>query len=169
MPMTYEPIATYTFASAASTITFNSIPGTYTDLQIIGYFGDSSNGGDSRLYLNGDTASNYNMNRWWSNYNGTAIEGQILFSATGFWLSQNNANSTDFITSIVDINNYASTLMFKQCTIQNYQSGSSRAQTPTTIGGAWKNTAAVTSLTMTSNAGNFPIGSSFTIYGITKA
>lgn len=171
MPKTYEPIATHTFATAASTITFSSIPGTYTDLQIIGYFGDSSSGGDSRLYLNGDTGTNYNMNRWWAEYStGGAIQGQIILSTqTGFWLSQNNANSSDFICSIVDINNYASSSMFKQCTIQNYQSGSTRAQTPTMIGGAWRNTAAITSLTMTCNAGNFPVGSSFAIYGIAKA
>ena len=172
MPSTYEPIATTTLTSATNTVTFSSIPAAYTDLQMIAYFGDSSSGGDSRMYFNGDTGNTYSMNRWWSNYNGTAIEGQILLSTAGnngFWLSQNNANSSDFICSKIDINNYASSSMFKQAIIQNYQSGSTRAQTPTTLSGAWKNTAAVTSITLVCSAGNFPVNTCFTIYGILKA
>ncbi len=37
MPKTYEPIATTTLGSAAATVTFSTIPGTYTDLVLIDY------------------------------------------------------------------------------------------------------------------------------------
>jgi hypothetical protein len=35
MPATYEPIATTTLGTAAATITFSSIPATYSDLMQI--------------------------------------------------------------------------------------------------------------------------------------
>ena len=35
MPATYEPIATTTLGSAATNITFSSIPATYTDLRLV--------------------------------------------------------------------------------------------------------------------------------------
>ena len=35
MPATYEPIATTTLGSAAASITFSSIAGTYTDLRLV--------------------------------------------------------------------------------------------------------------------------------------
>ena len=38
MPKTYEPIATTTLGSAASSYTFSSIPNTYTDLRVVVYW-----------------------------------------------------------------------------------------------------------------------------------
>jgi len=58
MPSTYTPIATTTLGSAASSVTFSSISGAYTDLVLVGAGTLASN-----LYLNvkfnNDTGSNY--------------------------------------------------------------------------------------------------------------
>jgi hypothetical protein len=55
MPATYEPIATTTLGSAATTITLSSIPSTYTDLRLVTVLSNNGAGGDS-LYItcNGD-------------------------------------------------------------------------------------------------------------------
>jgi hypothetical protein len=37
MAKTYEPIATTTLGTAAATVTFSSISGTYTDLVLVNY------------------------------------------------------------------------------------------------------------------------------------
>ena len=56
----YDSIATTTLSSSASSITFSSIPATYTHLQIRGIVGDVTGGQASILaQLNGDTATNY--------------------------------------------------------------------------------------------------------------
>ncbi len=59
MPATYEPLATTTLGSAASSVTFSSISGSYTDLVVV--FSGTAGGGNSNLILtfNSDTGSNY--------------------------------------------------------------------------------------------------------------
>ena len=61
MPSTYEPIATTTLGSTAATITFSSIPATYTDLRIA-LVGSLSGGGNyGNLRFNSDSGSNYSV------------------------------------------------------------------------------------------------------------
>jgi len=73
MPTTYEPIATTTLGSAAASITFSSIPATYTDLRLVmvgttsasdwsfcrfnGTDGSSTAYSSTRLYADGSTAA----------------------------------------------------------------------------------------------------------------
>ena len=61
MTATYEKIATNTLSSAAISLTFSSIPATYTDLVLITSSQHAASDASSRLYLNfnSDTATNY--------------------------------------------------------------------------------------------------------------
>ena len=59
MPNTYEPIATNTLGSAASSVTFSSIPSTYTDLIVVMNYANSTGLADVFFRFNGDTGSNY--------------------------------------------------------------------------------------------------------------
>ncbi len=60
MTKTYVPISTTTLGSNASTVSFSSIPGTYTDLVIVmGVISTSNTGHYVYLQYNGDTGSNY--------------------------------------------------------------------------------------------------------------
>jgi hypothetical protein len=58
MPATYEPIATTTLGSTAATITFSSIPATYTDLRLV-FTGASTSTTASRFKLNNDASTIY--------------------------------------------------------------------------------------------------------------
>jgi hypothetical protein len=57
---TYEAIATQTLGSAAASVTFSSIPSTYTDLVLVCNFETSSNAiAGVYIQFNGDTSTNY--------------------------------------------------------------------------------------------------------------
>jgi hypothetical protein len=58
---TYEAIATQTLGSAAASVTFSSIPGTYTDLVLV-VAGTLTTGTENIvMQFNGDTGSNYSV------------------------------------------------------------------------------------------------------------
>lgn len=57
---TYEPIATTTLASAAATITFSSIPSTYTDLKVIYVIRSTIANDFMQITVNGAT-TNYSL------------------------------------------------------------------------------------------------------------
>jgi hypothetical protein len=64
MPITYEAIATTT-SSGGTSISFTSIPATYTDLVLV--FAGDTGGGIGKLEYNGDTGSNYSSTILWGN------------------------------------------------------------------------------------------------------
>ena len=66
MAATYEPIATTTLGSAASSITFNSIPATYTDLRVV-LVGTTTATANCWLTFNSDGATNYSDTFLYSN------------------------------------------------------------------------------------------------------
>lgn len=73
MPGTYEPIATTTLSSAASSITFTGISQAYTDLVMV-FNGDltSITGAGIRVGNNSlDTGYSYSLTRMWGKSNGT--------------------------------------------------------------------------------------------------
>ena len=56
---TYTPIATTTASGSASSVTFSSIPSTYTDLVIVADILGAASTADAVLRFNSDTTSNY--------------------------------------------------------------------------------------------------------------
>ena len=77
MTATYDPIATTTLGSAASTITFSSIPNTFTDLRLV-LFGVTLNatGTYNQIRFNNDTGTNYSWTQLLGN--GSAAQAQRL-------------------------------------------------------------------------------------------
>ena len=60
MAITYEPIATTTLGTSASSVTFSTIPGTYTDLVLV-VAGTSAATNGNEMQFNGDTGNNYSF------------------------------------------------------------------------------------------------------------
>ena len=56
---TYDAIATQTLSSAAASVTFSSIAGTYTDLVLVTSIRKSTTGVSAYLRANNDSGTNY--------------------------------------------------------------------------------------------------------------
>lgn len=160
---TYEAIATQTLGSAAASVTFSSIPSTYTDLVLVTIFGVTT-GDDLYLQFNGDTGTNYSTT--WVGGNGSTATSGRKTSDNGIQ-PRTPANQPTTVTTIYNTNimNYANTTTYKTAIARyNYASGFTEADV-----GLWRNTTAITSLTFKCNATTFVTGSTFSLYGIKNA
>jgi hypothetical protein len=165
----YESIATTTVgAGGSASITFSSIPATYTHLQIRAFCKCTT--ADSNVQsifgqFNSDTGSNYA--RHFINGSGSAVGTNGYASQTSMFFGTNiNANATSvFAANVIDILDYANTNKYKTTRslsgVDNNGTGYVQF-----MSGLWMNTAAVTSITILPNSDNFAQYSSFALYGI---
>jgi len=112
MPATYEPIATNTLSSAAATVTFSSIPSTYTDLVLIMQGKSALSTDDVQLYFNSDTGSNYSLTTLIGT-GSTATSARYSNLSNGFYISRPGWTSAGFTTTILNFMNYANTTTHK--------------------------------------------------------
>ena len=160
---TYEPIATNTLGTATSSVTFSSISGSYTDLVLI-LNAKNATGTDKAVALrfNGDTGSNYSMIRM--SGNGTTADSDRSSNDTSMFLGL--SNSTVYNSDIYQIMNYSNTTTYKTALGRGNLSDSRLRVSA----GLWRNTAAITSVTVVNGSSeNFIVGSTFTLYGIKAA
>jgi hypothetical protein len=158
---TYEAIATQTLGSAAASVTFSSIPSTYTDLVLVAA-GSMTTGGATGLSLqfNGDTGLNYSKTEVLGDGSTATSSRSSGFGSMNIGL----IDSTAQCNSIFQIMNYANTTTYKTALARgNNASGYVRAGV-----GLWSSTAAITSVTVLPPY-NFATGSTFSLYGIKSA
>jgi hypothetical protein len=163
MPATYEPIEAKTLGSDVATVTFSSIPATYTDLVLVMAVKKStSDGGYLALRYNSDTATNYSATFLYGD--GTsALSGRVSSEAFGRF---GNASTSNFQSSIVSIQNYANATTFKTSISRSSVVGNYTLSYCT----LWRKTPEViTSITILTDSGNLVTGSTFTLYGIKAA
>lgn len=165
---TYVPIATNTLASPTGTVSFTSIPGTYTDLRLV----VMAQNGSANFYMKPNSDSN-------NRYSTTYLQGDGTTAASGRFittdLTSNGmlvARSTAFPTSgstygicTIDVMNYSNTTTYK--TVLS-RWGIASGVTGTSVN-LYQNTAAITQLDCTAFGSNWTAGSTFTLYGIQAA
>jgi hypothetical protein len=158
MAITYSPIATETLGTTESSVTFSSIPGTYTDLVLV-FAGTVGILDNNNVTFNGDTGSNYSVTRLVGN-------GSTASSSRGSNLNaiQCGEIATSQSNDIIQIQNYSNSTTYK--TLIHRSNNTSQFLKASV--GLWRNTAAITSITIT-NGGTYQIGSTFTLYGIASA
>jgi hypothetical protein len=163
MATTYEPIATYTIPSATANYTFSSISGTYTDLVIV-VTGNSTAAADLWMQVNGDTGTNYSTTQL--SGTGSSALSQRSSNRANFNVNFNAYMSTTVAANyVIQIQNYSNTTTNK--TMLARSSNANQAVDATV--GLWRNTAAITSVTLIANGSTFATGSTFTLYGIKAA
>jgi hypothetical protein len=168
MPATYDPIATQTVGSSVASITFSSIPSTYTDLVFVCSGGQVSGGDNLYLRFNSDSGTNYSMTELYGN-------GSSAFSART--TNQNNAwlqysiggGSTAGQSYIANIMNYSNTTTFKTMIDRANQPDFTYPGVGAYVN-LWRNTAAISSILLgRSGGGDLLAGSVVTLYGIKAA
>ena len=160
MPRTYEPIATTTLTALTATVTFSSIPSTYTDLILVSNAAAAS--GYLIIRVNGDTGTNYSRTNLYGT--GSAVASNRGTSQT-FLLAPDAGTSVPYM-SITQIMNYSNTTTHKTA-IQ--RTANMTGNIYATVG-LWRNTAAITSISVgTDDSSNMSVGNTFTLYGIKAA
>ena len=163
---TFDSIATTTVGSGgASSITFSSIPATYTHLQIRGIFKPST-ACWLGLRFNSDSGSNYAYHDLRGN--GASATGEGVASQTIANLSLYNQSpvTSTFNAAVIDILDYANTSKYKtQRTLGGLDAnGSGNIDLASSL---WMSTSAVTSIVLSCTASaTFTEYSSFALYGI---
>jgi hypothetical protein len=161
MPATYEPIATQTLGSAVSSVTFSSIPGTYTDLVLVGIFAKTADSG-SWFRVNNDSGSNYSTTD--IRGNGTsAVSGRDSTQTVGRYF-RGLANTTANNLIVMNFMNYSNTTTYK--TIITRANNTNGTESNVNL---WSSTSAITEINLITSTGTYTSGSVFTLYGIKAA
>jgi len=162
-----ELIETVELASSASSITFSSIPQTYTDLKILVSARSDASGSTGDVVTIELNSSSANFN--WINLRG---DGQNDFTSSAssgytFYTSAGLATADTFGNGSIYISNYTAS-QNKSISTDGVSETNGTFGFQTLAATLWSNTAAITSVTLSPNAGtNFVTGSTASLYGIT--
>lgn len=162
----YESIATTTVgAGGSSSISFSSIPSTYTHLQIRG-IQKFTGSGEARLRMNSDTGTNYSQHILYGDGASAAASGTGTQSDINWTMGASSTSQfTAFVIDILDYRNANKNKTVRALSGVD-QNGSGSVYLSS---GAWLNTAAVTSIELRTTANNFAQYSHFALYGIKSA
>jgi hypothetical protein len=164
----YESIASAVGTGSSGTITFSSIPSTYTHLQVRGIMRSAGVSSQAYVRLNGDSGNNYAWHYLYGEGNGPIASAAATTNVDLFGYVPASTDLTNTFTSfVVDIVDYASTTKYK--TLKNTSgydfNGSGQIWLNSAV---WMNTAATTSVSIISNA-NFNTSTQVALYGIKGA
>lgn len=169
----YESIETITLGSAATEITFSSIPSTYKHLEIRGIARTTRTGSGYDWFtarFNGDTGSKYSFHILIGQ--GTAPYNYAGNSQTSMYVGALSQASTSsymygaFVTSIYDYKNTNKYKTIRTALAHEINANNTESLTGI-ISGSWQDTAAVSSMTFLIPGGyQFASGTSLALYGI---
>jgi hypothetical protein len=159
---TYTPIAIVSGTGSSDTISFTSIPATYTDLVLV-LSGSLSTGNNTRMRFNNNTSAVYSM---------TVMTGDGSGSSAGVG-SYNDSNQTSFSypgyydtaisMNIINLMNYSNTTTNKTF-IQRNSKASNQAQMAV---GLFRSTSAISRVDIyTASGATWTTSTKATLYGI---
>ena len=160
---TYTPIATTTLGSSATSYTFSSIPGTYTDLVLVASIVTNATYGGLGIQVNGDTGTNYSTT--FINGTGSSATSNRYSNATQAYVYDSTVQN-QVSPAIYNFQNYGNTTTYKTFVGRWNSTGSSdRVNGSVSL---WRSTAAITSINLFAN-GTWQSGTTLTLYGIAAA
>ena len=163
---TYTQIASTTLGSAAASVTFSSIAGTYTDLVLVTQVkGTSSSDQDLTAVFNSDTNTNYSRTILYGN---GSVAGSVRASNETSWKYATVPGTTtnQWEIATLQLFNYYNATTYKTGLIRRNQAGEATAANVV----LWRKAPdAITNIVLAPAAGSFATGSTFNLYGITAA
>jgi len=161
VPNSYESIATTTLGTTASSITFSSIPATYTHLQLrISFLCSNGDGWQWMQAGNGSldtTATNYSSHYVRSDGSSAAsdyVTGGLNANARGYrWGYANTSSATSPYVAVIDILDYTNTNKYKTFRALNGQDANGSGFVFFTSG-LWMSTAAINTIQISNSTGN---------------
>jgi hypothetical protein len=169
MANTYTLIEAKTLGSSTASITFSSIPATFTDL-LISFSTRSTSSAESpfnnqKLRFNGDTGSNYSARLLFGNGSAAASGANSTDSILFNYGNAGNTTANTFSNGQIYIPNYLSSNQKSvsiDCVVENNATGALVNFTA----GLYTGTAAITSASLDDANGSFVQYSTFYLYGI---
>ena len=171
--LTYVPIATQTISgSTTSTITFSSIPSTYTDLVLVANIASGGGGDIYMAQLNSDTSlssTNYSQTLLYADGSTVAAYENLNYPVLFLGYMPGTSSNT-FSTTISHFMNYANTASYKTVLSQTSDTTNVVGAAIGIMSNLWRNTAAISTITLlTQNSTGYKVGSTLSLYGIAAA
>ncbi len=173
MANTYILIASNTLSSSAASVTFSSIPATYTDLvvRITARSDRAANSSNLAIKLNGAT-TNYSDTNLTKTQNGAAYSsiqniGDLTYQYLGV-IPASSATASTFGSAEFYLPNYTVSQNKPASTFSVFENNSVNTSQIDAIANRFSSTAAITSIEISTQTptANFVSGSSFFLYGI---
>jgi hypothetical protein len=170
---TYTLISSNVLTASAASVTFSSIPATYTDLVIRWSSRSDTTQPDVFIRYNSDSATNYSRLEMYAS--GSTVYNGVVANQTSQYQTGSNSQSTStsdtFSNGEVYIPNYTSTTSKPIGRFNVAESNSTGAFETFVVAGAhlYRNSSAISSIVISPASNNFVSGSSFYLYGISNA
>ena len=161
MTATYEPIETKTLGTATASVTFSSIPQTYTDLVLVVNHSATTGNPSISGRFNSDTGSNYSRTLFLGNGSSAGSNRGVNQTSLGLAIGIGSSTTREGIM-ICNVFNYTNSTTYKTCIVRN-NAASLGTEVSLTV---WRNTSAVTAFEVFVGSSTFTVGTTFTLYGI---
>lgn len=167
MPSTYTPIATYTVSgSTTNTVTFSSIPQTYTDIVMIMNVATTTGTTYPTIRLNNDSSTLYSRTQLYGN--GSAASSDRATGEPEWYFTIGNlpTAANTFSSGIVHLFNYTNTTTFKTALNRSAETSIGWVGSRVSL---YRSTSAITRIDFLTTANYYAAGSTFTLYGVKSA
>ena len=171
MAPTYIPIASTTLSSSAASVTFSSIPATYTDLVLKVSARTNRTGTTSqemRLRFNGSTSNEYSNTALWGNAGTATSERQSsqTYLARIRQVTATDATANTFGSIEIYIPSYAISQYKPLSSFGADENNTANDPWVAVNAGLWNNNAAITQIDCIIPSDSFIANSTFHLYGI---
>jgi hypothetical protein len=166
MANTYTLIEAKTLGSNVASVTYSSIPSTFTDLTLL------ASVRSTRAYTIDDLVIQFNSSSGSHSCKILYGTGASTFSGSTSDIrasaAANNETSNVYSNTNFYIPNYTSA-NYKSVSADSVNENNATEAWATLTAGLWSSTAAITSITLFANNGNLMAGSTFYLYGISNS